>query len=52
MKKLLFMILAAVALNGCASQAPSGMKSDWRTGTDQSPYRSIPTAIVCDACKP
>jgi hypothetical protein len=51
MKKLLLTILAVATLGGCASQQPLNMSNDWRTGTDQTPYRSIPTALICDDCK-
>lgn len=50
MKKLFLILAVFAALGGCASQQPLSMNNDWRTGTDQSPYRSIPTALLCDGC--
>lgn len=50
MKKLLLILIATAALGGCASQQPLSMKNDWRTGTDQTPYRSISTVLICDDC--
>lgn len=53
MKPLLFVALAAAVLAGCANQAPApvSLHNDWRTGTDYSPYRSIPTVLHCDDCR-
>lgn len=50
---LLAVAVAAVALlAGCAMKpAEPSMRTDWRTGTDHSPYRSIPAAIQCDDCR-
>lgn len=50
MKKLALSLVAAIMLAGCATQQQLNMKNDWRTGTDQSPYRSIAPAIICDDC--
>ena len=50
MKKLLLILIITATLGGCASPQPLGMRNDWRTGTDQTPYRSIPTALICDDC--
>lgn len=52
------MIFAAVAamvaglLGGCAARGDGdAMRSDWRTGTDYSPYRSIQAVVQCDDCR-
>lgn len=50
MKQLLLTIIAAGALGGCVSQQLPGKQVDWRAGNDQIPNRSIPTALICDAC--
>ena len=50
-KYILFSVFAAWVLGGCATQAQVSMRNDWRTGTDQSPYRSVSPAIVCDDCR-
>lgn len=50
MKTLLLTIIVAAAMGGCASQQPPSKQVDLRAGNDQSPYRSIPTALICDAC--
>lgn len=52
MKRLVLACLVVAALAGCAAQpAPLTMHNDWRTGTDYSPYRSIPTVLHCDDCR-
>jgi len=45
--------LVLVCVSGCATKVPepTPLRSDWRTGTDFSPYRTIPTAIQCDDCR-
>ena len=53
MKKLLNIsaFAALVALSGCASPPGNSMVEDQRTGTDYSPYRSIPSVLLCDDCQ-
>lgn len=51
MIRVLFIVLCAASLAACASQQPLTIKNDWRTGTDQTPYRSLAPAIVCDDCR-
>lgn len=54
MKRFLLTLLAAAALGGCATQPrdePLSMANDWRTGTDQTPYRSLEPVLVCDGCR-
>ncbi|MBP9714753.1 MAG: hypothetical protein KBD60_13885 [Sterolibacterium sp.] len=50
MEKLLLILIITVTLGGCASQQPLSMKNGGRTGTDQTPYRSGPIALICDDC--
>ena len=48
---LTFAMLLASA-SGCATHTPKpSMANDWRTGTDHTPYRSVPAAIQCDGCE-
>jgi uncharacterized lipoprotein YajG len=53
MKPLLLIALAAAILGGCAKQptVQTTMYNDWRTGTDYTPYRSIPSVLYCDDCR-
>ncbi len=51
MKKILILAVATI-LGGCvAQQQPINMRNDGRTGSDQTPYRSIPAVLICDGCK-
>lgn len=47
-EKLLLILITTATLGGCTSQWPLSMRNDWRTGTNQTPFRSIPTALICD----
>lgn len=52
--KRIFLGLGLVAiLAGCAGapQQSSSMASDWRTGTDYTPYRTIPVVLQCVDCR-
>lgn len=50
-KYVLSAVLAALALGSCAIQEQTvTMRNDLRTGTDESPYRSIAPVVVCDDC--
>lgn len=44
-------IAALSAMGGCATRPEPSMRNDWRTGTDYTPYRTIPAAIQCDDCR-
>lgn len=50
----LFVALAIllVGVPACSTQTPKpSMGNDWRTGTDHTPYRSVPAVIQCDGCE-
>lgn len=54
MKRFLLAWALMTLLAGCATQTVPQkitMENDWRTGTDQTPYRSIPTVLLCDDCR-
>jgi hypothetical protein len=52
MKRLVFVSVVIACLGGCAvASKPIAIESDWRTGTDHTPYRSIAPAIQCDGCR-
>ncbi|WP_156443848.1 hypothetical protein [Burkholderia savannae] len=50
MKRLILVVLAVVTIAGCAESKPITMHNDWRSGTNQSPYRTVPTALICTSC--
>ena len=55
MRRIL-LALAALAVAfmtiGCATgSGKTSKRTDGRTGTDASPYRSVPTVILCDDCR-
>lgn len=49
---VLLTLMAAMFSSGCATHDHAvTIFNDWRTGTEFSPYRSIPAAIQCDDCR-
>ncbi len=50
---LIAALTAAVlcTLGGCATKSEPAARYDWRTGTDATPYRTIPALIQCDDCR-
>lgn len=51
MKTFLTILSMAFVLAGCSAPQATGLRADPRTGTDASPYRTIPAAIQCDDCR-
>ncbi|HHV7523723.1 TPA: hypothetical protein ACUNF5_005248 [Burkholderia orbicola] len=50
MKRLILAVLAVVTIAGCVDPKPITMRNDWRSGTSQSPYRTVPSALICTSC--
>lgn len=52
MKRLALAVALLVAMTGCVTTpAPVTIRNDPRTGTEHSPYRSVPVVIQCDDCR-
>ena len=53
MKGIAALVLVAALVSGCASYSTpiaAAAAADARTGTEHTPYRSMPTALQCGDC--